>query len=706
MSTFSFDRTGFHLDGKDAYLVSGEFHYFRVPREDWKRRMQLFIEAGGNCLATYVPWLIHEPEEGKISFGGQGIPDLRAFLETAQEMGLKVLLRPGPYQYSELRNAGLPEWLLENYPEVRAVALDGGGISPSPNRRGYSVSYLHPLFLEKARRYFRAFADAVRPFMMENGGPVCMLQVDNELSGIHVWYGSLDYHPETMGFLQEDGRYPLWLRRKYGTIEQLNAAYGTRYIRFAYALPIDPSRTSTPEERRRVRDYDAFYRDTMAEYLALLAGWLREDGLGGPICHNSANPGMNGLFAPTVQAMKNEPFLLGSDHYYTLNQSWRQNNPTPQYALRVLSSCDTMRALGMPPSVLELPGGSPSDTPPILGPDLLACHMTNLALGMKGLNYYIFTGGPNAPGTGTTCDIYDYCASVRADGSVNEETYPAIQRFGRFMQEHAWLQRARRYASVQVGFEWRTHASEGPAFQDADRCDDLLEKGVLYSLMCSHYSPEMVLLTEKPDLSRPMIVPCGKMMSSQAQKSVADFVHRGGQVLLIGSVPVLDLEEKPEETLLSLLGGARFEKLMQYRSPVTVEENLRVYGISFDTTCCHLPPQARVTARSEEGDVLGFEMPAGKGRVMWFGGSWNLENFQQAQMMEGFMQRLGAQKCVESSNRNLFTALWTNETGRAILFVMNLYSSPQSTRLYVHAGIGRDLGEIQLDAMEVRVIEL
>ena len=61
MPSFSFDHTGFQLDGQDAFMISGEFHYFRVPRKDWRRRMQLFKAARGNCIATYVPWAIRAP---------------------------------------------------------------------------------------------------------------------------------------------------------------------------------------------------------------------------------------------------------------------------------------------------------------------------------------------------------------------------------------------------------------------------------------------------------------------------------------------------------------------------------------------------------------------------------------------------------------------------------------------------------------------
>ena len=87
----TFDAQGVLIDGRREFLVSGEFHYFRVPQEDWRRRMELFKEAGGNCLATYVPWLIHEPEEGNIVFGDQPKRDFARFLETAAAAGLPNL---------------------------------------------------------------------------------------------------------------------------------------------------------------------------------------------------------------------------------------------------------------------------------------------------------------------------------------------------------------------------------------------------------------------------------------------------------------------------------------------------------------------------------------------------------------------------------------------------------------------------------------
>ena len=123
--------------------------------------------------------------------------------------------------------------------------------------------------------------------------------------------------------------------------------------------------------------------------------------------------------------------------------------------LRCLTSLELLRAMGMPPTVLELPAGNLSDTPPILKEDLYACYMANTAMGMKGLNYYIFTGGPNFPGTGATGAVYDYHAPISAEGELRD-TYGALKDFGLFLAENGWMQRAHRVSSVQLGFDWET----------------------------------------------------------------------------------------------------------------------------------------------------------------------------------------------------------------------------------------------------------
>ena len=119
----TFDRTGLiSMDGT-TFFVSGEFHYFRVPHDDWRRRMRMFKESGGTALATYIPWLIHEPEEGSILFGDRPERDLAGFLKMAAERA--VISAPRPVQYSELVNSGIPTWLIEKHPEILARNVNG-----------------------------------------------------------------------------------------------------------------------------------------------------------------------------------------------------------------------------------------------------------------------------------------------------------------------------------------------------------------------------------------------------------------------------------------------------------------------------------------------------------------------------------------------------------------------------------------------------
>ena len=121
METLNWNKKSFMINGKPGFLISGEFHYFRVPKEAWRTRLQLLKGAGMNCVATLVPWVIHEPVEGSFVFGDVPERDLEGFLKLCNEMQLYVLCRPGPYQYSEMYHGGLPGWLSENYPELGAI---------------------------------------------------------------------------------------------------------------------------------------------------------------------------------------------------------------------------------------------------------------------------------------------------------------------------------------------------------------------------------------------------------------------------------------------------------------------------------------------------------------------------------------------------------------------------------------------------------
>jgi beta-galactosidase len=167
----------FELDGKPYVIRAGEMHYARIPRAFWRERLQQVRAMGLNTVTTYVFWNLHEPEPGRFDFSGN--LDLAAFTRTAQEVGLNVVLRPGPYVCAELDFGGFPAWLLRT-PGLRVRSMD-------------------PRFLDATARYFKRVAQEVAPLLSSRGGPILMTQVENE-------YGSYGDDHDYMATIQKQVR--------------------------------------------------------------------------------------------------------------------------------------------------------------------------------------------------------------------------------------------------------------------------------------------------------------------------------------------------------------------------------------------------------------------------------------------------------------------------------------------------------------------
>lgn len=156
-------KNEFYLDGKPFQIISGGIHYFRVLPEYWEDRLRKLKALGCNTVETYVPWNMHEPKKGEFDFVGErwhGMLDLKRFVETAQKIGLWVILRPSPYICAEWDFGGFPAWLLsEGEMELRT----------SDER-----------YLRHVRDYYQVLMPYLAPMQVTQGGPVLMMQVENE----------------------------------------------------------------------------------------------------------------------------------------------------------------------------------------------------------------------------------------------------------------------------------------------------------------------------------------------------------------------------------------------------------------------------------------------------------------------------------------------------------------------------------------------
>lgn len=177
---FALRPEGFFLHGQPFRLLSGAIHYFRVHPAQWADRLAKARAMGLNAVETYVAWNLHEPRPGEFHFAGQA--DLVAFLREAERQGLYVLVRPGPYICAEWEFGGLPAWLL---------------------REGdMRLRTSHPAFLRAARQFFGALLPRLAPLQITRGGPLLMMQVENEYGS----YGSDQAYLRALaGLLRQDG---------------------------------------------------------------------------------------------------------------------------------------------------------------------------------------------------------------------------------------------------------------------------------------------------------------------------------------------------------------------------------------------------------------------------------------------------------------------------------------------------------------------
>ncbi len=373
---------------------------------------------------------------------------------------------------------------------------------------------------------------------VSRGGAVAAVQIDNELMGIHEWFGSWDYHPDSMGVGRESGRWTAFLKSRYASLDALNQDWGTSYRRWSEALPLAAPSGGGLADFRRLKDYNDFYFSAAAEFMSLLGGWLRELGIDVPLIHNSGGPGMNAYFEETLKQMDERmgtsgSFLLGSDHYYNLGLDWGDGtHPTPKYASKVFYSLGMLQHLGMPPTVFELPGGSAMDFPPILGHDLEAAYLINLAYGMKGYNIYVFAGGENPPGAADPSvgmSVYDYGAGISPAGELRE-LYHVEKKVADFIHAHPWLAQARRLGDCRLGLVREYARSNHYAAGDSglavsnNAAWTLMRKGLMMTAFCASLSPELVDMDSDgwlADTGSPLMLACGNIAERSIQERLA-----------------------------------------------------------------------------------------------------------------------------------------------------------------------------------------
>lgn len=157
--TFEIKGGNFLYDGKPIQIHSGEMHFARVPREYWRQRLQMMKAMGLNTVATYVFWNYQEPSPGVWDFK-TGNRNIAEFVKIAGEEGMMVILRPGPYACAEWEFGGYPWWLQKE--------------------KSLVIRSFNKPFLDSCHTYINHLAAQVKNLQITHGGPIIMVQVENE----------------------------------------------------------------------------------------------------------------------------------------------------------------------------------------------------------------------------------------------------------------------------------------------------------------------------------------------------------------------------------------------------------------------------------------------------------------------------------------------------------------------------------------------
>jgi hypothetical protein len=266
-------------------LLHGEVHFWRLSPHRWRDCLRAARDLGLDIVSTYVCWEYHEVAEGRFDFRGDTDPqrDLEGFLRLAADEGFWVLLRPGPYIYSEWPNSGVP---------TRVVRYHR----------------LNPAFRAQAERYMAAVVEVAAPCLATRGGPIVLWQADNEPDPWPDVYGS------QLGLGLEPGPFQAFLREQYrGDLQALNATWDAGLGGFEDARAVLAPAVGEPASVVRFLDFCRFQHWYTAEIVRWTVETYRRLGVDVPIYANV----YSGFGVQHWREMERVADLAGPDFYPT-----------------------------------------------------------------------------------------------------------------------------------------------------------------------------------------------------------------------------------------------------------------------------------------------------------------------------------------------------------------------------------------------------
>ena len=669
----------FVINGRDTFLFGGEIHYFRVPRQDWENRIIRAKQAGANLVSSYIPWLIHEYEEGDIDLEGRRRPenDLGAFLQLIKKHHMYCILRPGPYIMSEMCNEGLPNWIYTSYPQSLAKDREG---KDHPTR---SVYLLDEDYLNLVDRWYAALGKIIRPYTADEGGPVIMLQLDNEIGMMHWCAGQADYTPRNILDFHD------YLREKKGDQETVyGSREGEEFQAFVCHPPKEAAAVVRDDLSRYMRQYFRRYFEALQtlarQYMGTVPNIVNVHGFDS--CDVIKRGKQYPIGVSQLSEVAKVPGAVMAGDYYIGNICYDNF----QDIMLANAYTHAVQSPDQPLFSAEFQGGFQVDTPRMQPTTYDLTTRLCVAGGMNGVNYYMFAGGYNMEGTGYYGHRHSWQAPVDMDGSLNPQ-YPVIQHLGRML--HACEQSlltTRQEAVVTLGLipdyymtEYADAATQ--AFRDElafYRNEYLFEgmgKGMsVTNLIYEGYdlsAPQPISVREHPKLA----AFATRYMEADVQQRLVDYVMAGGRLLLFPTVPVMDMRGEPCTILRDALGCKAEVHDFGFAAYIDDVEDII---ISSSTDLGDV--ENGFAKQKNDGYTCGFVKEMGKGKAVVFGVAQQHDYYYRDQVVLNQFAKIGVKPLFTADHLSdkLFMTSRVNKDGGRYLFINNIDEYAKETHIH------------------------
>ncbi len=691
------------INGKREMIVCGEIHYYRLEKAEWQDRITKLKDSGCNAVASYIPWICHEEEEGVFDLTGweRENLDVAGFIDLCAANDLYFVARPGPFIMAEMKNEGIPYWVEEKYPALRCPTWEGRR-APNP-----TLDYLAPDFLRCVEKWYAKIMPVLAERLITNGGNVIACQLDNEI-GMLSWVAN---SPDLSDVVLHD--FEAWLQKNY-TEEELWERY------HFWLKPFEERKIyyQIPESAfglRYHKDLGYYMRNRYARYASALKEMAEKNGVKDiPFLINiHGTGGGRGHTFPMGISQLMEAYTQSPD-YYAGSDIYLSGVTMANLQDIYIINC-YMEAVNLPTHPLgsfEFQSGTADYGETGAGRlDVSDADFTARICALQGnalINHYLFCGGrnyllkkPRPDGNhriAITGERHGFAAPVNPEGKLSY-LFPRMKRANHVLVTNGEKLSAMREerCGLCIGFipdyfmtEYSYTTSEKAMVQNVSRWRagtgwDCFAK----ALLLNQYSFGGVNLQGREpliDQAEAIFVLSASYMPAETQLRLKEFVEAGGKLILYGRLPVMDMEGKDCYILSDMLGVKR-EKFITEQELYSM--SIQPVGVldgyaEVRTGYVELYEGEELTPLMElavRGGVCAFEKKVRGGHAVMIGTDY----ICHLKAMEKLMRHLGVDHKLSHSceYHGILMGMSRNDkTNEKFLHVLNLDSFTKSCQLY------------------------